>query len=253
MSSRDKNITVYALDDEPIAVSIIEKFVGQTKGLRLSGSSTDPVEALEEIKQIKPQLLFLDINMPEISGFDLLKTLGENKPLVIITSAYPEYAIRGYEFEVIDYLLKPIPIENFQKAVEKARERLILLQQIKTDTTPTRGEGKQDAEFFLKVNKENVRIKPSEIAFVESFGDYVKIHFIASGRNFLVARSTLSSIEKELPKHTFIRTHRSSIVNISQIESIKGNTISLKKAIEIPVGKTYRQSVQKIFNKLSIN
>lgn len=252
MTLAKTDISVYILDDEPIAVEIIENFVSRTEGLNLAGFSTDPVIALSEIEKVKPQFLFLDINMPEISGFDLLKVLGENRPLVIITTAYPEYAIRGYEFEVIDYLLKPIPYSGFQKAISKAITRLELLRQSKLPPV-SEFEDVPNQDFFLKVNKENVRINPSEIAFIESLGDYIKVHFIRRGRNFLVARSTLSSIEKELPEHEFIRIHRSSIVNISQIESIKGNTVSLKKAIEIPVGKTYKQKVQKLFSDLSIN
>ncbi|KPM47582.1 hypothetical protein AFM12_13870 [Jiulongibacter sediminis] len=253
MSSRDKNISVFVLDDEPIAVSIIEKFVGETEGLELKGSSTDPVQALSEIEQLKPQLLFLDINMPEVSGFDLLKTLGDNKPLVIITSAYPEYAIKGYKFEVIDYLLKPIPYSDFKAAVDTAIDRQKLLQKVQKEDPAGKNETNITDGFFLKVNKENIRVKPAEIAFIESLGDYVKIHFIGRSKRFLVARSTLSSIEKELPESEFIRVHRSSIVNISQIDSINGSTISLKKAIEIPVGKTYRQIVQKVFKDLAIN
>ncbi|MGR3810215.1 LytR/AlgR family response regulator transcription factor [Jiulongibacter sp. NS-SX5] len=248
MTSELNAITVYVLDDEPIAVEIIESFVHQSKNLKLLGSSTDPVFALSELAQLKPDLLFLDVNMPEISGFDLLKILGDKKPLVIITSAHVEHAIKGYEFEVIDYLLKPIPYDDFKNALKKVKKRLQYIKNSDDDKNSNRA-----SDIFIRADKENIRLRTDEISHIESFGDYVKIYRVGKGQNVIVARSTLSAMENELPSEEFLRVRRSSIVNISEIDTIKNHIIVLKKEIEIPIGKTYRNPVIKSLKKLTIN
>lgn len=235
----------YILDDEPIAVEILEKFVSRESRLELAGSSSDPEHALSELPTLKPELIFLDINMPEINGFDLLQILGNQKPLIIITSAYPEFALKGFEYEVLDYLLKPIPFERFQKAVDKAEKQFKLL-------TPTESNNQINPLYF-KVDGVNIRVDPEEISNIEGFGDYVKIYFSSNSKKFLLTRISMNEMIKLLPENNFIRVHRSHIINSDSIDFMAPSFIRLKSEVNIPVGKTYRAKVKNYKKAISGN
>jgi two-component system LytT family response regulator len=229
---------VTIIDDEPLAIEILEKFVNRTDGLELSGAYYDSSKALKEITENLPDLLLLDINMPEVTGFDLLKTLGDRKPMVIITTAYPDYALKSYEFEVIDYLMKPIPYTRFLQAVERARKR-------KKETLP--------ATFFIKTDKRNIQINIDEISFIESQEDYIKINFINKIQGSALARLSLKNMQGRLPAEKFLRVHKSFIVNISEIASMSDNQLLLRSQSKVPIGRTYQSRIKAAISEITLN
>ncbi len=231
------------IDDEPPAQRIIENFVEQTTGLQLAGKCFHAREALDFLHKNTVDLLFLDINMPVISGLSFLRTL-QNPPLVIITTAYREYAIEGYELNVVDYLTKPITYERFFQAVDKAMARFRPTKQnLKTATNGTN----KPAEFiFVKDDKTTYKIDLESIKFVESMGDYVKI--ITTAKNY-ITNQTMKHLEELLPPEKFLRVHKSFIVALAHIHSITGNRITIGNYDDIPIGKTYRKTFLDIINQ----
>lgn len=231
------------IDDEPPAQRIIENFVQQTSGLKLAGKCFHAREALDFLHKNTVDLFFLDINMPIINGLAFLRTL-QNPPLVIITTAYREYAIEGYELNVVDYLTKPITYERFFQAVDKAMARF---HQKKQNPEPVTGNtGKPAGFIFVKDDKITYKIDLDSIQFIESMGDYVKI--ITTEKNF-VTNQTMIHIEELLPSERFSRVHKSFIVALEHIDSITGNRITINNYNAIPIGKTYRKAFLDLINR----
>ena len=229
---------VSIIDDEPLAIEILEKFVTRTEGLEIASTYFDSSRALKEITTNLPDLLFLDINMPEVSGFDLLKTLGDRKPLVIITTAYPDYALKSYEFEVVDYLMKPIAYSRFVQAVERARKR-------KKET--------MSDVFFIKTDRKNIQINADEISFIESHEDYIKIKFIIKTKGSALVRLSLKSLYEKLPAEKFLRVHKSFIVNIAEIDSVSDNQLLMRDGNKVPIGRTYQSRIKTIIGQITLN
>ena len=217
------------IEDEPLAKDLLERYIMETDGLTLVAIAEEAEEALSEIESNKPDLLFLDIKLPGISGLNFYKTLIK-RPKVIFTTAYPEYAVDGFELEAIDYLLKPFAYERFLSAISKVK---ILL-----DSTPN-----QDV-IIIKEDKKSHRIKLSSISYIESLGDYVKFHTL--DRTYL-SSETLKSLELSLPS-SFIRTHKSYIVSLDAIDYMEGNRVKVNDQM-LPVGYAYRESVSKLFKR----
>lgn len=209
------------LDDEPLAREVLETYVAQTPELNLLGSYEDPIIARPILQQGDVELLFLDIRMPGISGLELLKSL-TNKPPTIITTAFPEHALEGFELDVIDYLVKPIPYPRFLQAVDKAQRR----QSPVSDS---------DIHIMLKADKVLHRILHDDIYYAEAMGDYVKV-FATSGR--LVVKETLSALHKRLPDH-FFRCHKSYLCNLHHIQQLEGNRVRLTEG-EVAIGAAYK-------------
>lgn len=229
---------VSIIDDEPLAIEILEKFVNRTEGLEIASTYFDSSRALKEIATNLPDLLFLDINMPEVSGFDLMKTLGDRKPLVIITTAYPDYALKSYEFEVVDYLMKPIAYSRFVQAVERARKR-------KKETMPD--------VFFIKTDRKNIQINADEISFIESQEDYIKIKFIIKTKGSALVRLSLKSLYEKLPAEKFLRVHKSFIINIAEIASVSDNQLLMRDGNKVPIGRTYQSRIKTIISQSTLN
>ena len=222
------SITCYIIDDEPPAIRILEHYIGQVPQLELLGSATDPLEGMQAIQKKKPQLLFLDINMPKLSGISLLKSLPES-PMVIFTTAYPEYALEGFELEAIDYLLKPFPFERFLKAVNKV-QRLF----------NSEGNNKTVPYFlFLKVDRRLFRIPYEEIILLQAYGDYVKLYTTSQT---LLPKITLAQLEQELPASLFIRTHRSYIISLAHLKFLEGNYVQVETH-RAPIGRAFREAL----------
>lgn len=224
------------IDDEPPAQRVVEKFVSQIPYLQLIAKCKDVFDASAYLHAQKIDLIFLDINMPKMSGIDFLRSLNP-APMVIITTAYHEYAIEGYELNVTDYLLKPFSFERFFQAVNKVSKALSNTNEqvvIKSDL-----DKKNDTDdfIFVREDKVNFRVLLSEILYLESVGDYVKVH--TTNRTYLVYQ-TLKNIEKQLKDDNFIRVHKSFIVPFPKIDSIEGNSILIGKQF-IPIGTTYRK------------
>jgi DNA-binding LytR/AlgR family response regulator len=229
-------IKCIAIDDEPLALDIIEKYVSKIPDLQLTGRFTYALEALDCLNKNEVDLLFLDIQMPEISGIQFLKSL-KNAPLVIFTTAYENYALEGYDLDVVDYLLKPIPFERFVKAVGKAQE--IYSSQKSKLNQPAR-------EFiFVRSEYQMVKINFNDVLYIEGLKDYVKIF---CGPKPIFSHQNLKSIESKLPPGQFIRIHKSYIISIRKIESVQKGSIRIGGQ-EIPVGDMYRDQFFKLINE----
>lgn len=237
-------IKTIIVDDEPLAQDVLETYIEKLPDLHLVQKCSNALEANEALKSNQIDLMFLDIQMPQLTGIDFLKTLS-NPPLVIFTTAYPNYAIEGFELNALDYLLKPISLERFMKSVNKAMEQLELQNREGNNTTSPTGED----YIFVKADKKLVKINYSDILYIEGLKDYVIIR-MDKGR--VITLQTMKSLEDKLPKGTFKRIHRSYIVNISKINAIVGNMVEVMEktqAKHLPIGKNYREELLQIINK----
>lgn len=224
-----KKIKTIVIDDEPLAISLLSSYVSKVDDLELLQTFTNPIDAIDFIQNNEVDLVFLDIQMPELSGVNLMKIVGD-KVKYILTTAYSEYALEGFEHNVIDYLLKPISFSRFEKSIEKAKERLPKLQ----SSEPT--------HFFVKSSGQRHRISFDEILFVESIKDYVNIKTLS---NEFIVLDTLKSMGNQLPESQFSRVHRSYIINRNVIQTIDNKSLILNNGAEIPIGESYKMNFLK--------
>lgn len=231
------NTTCLIIDDEPLAINVIENHLSKIKGIEVVGTFTNAVESLEYLRERKVDLLFLDINMPILDGFSFLKSL-EEPPVVIITTAHAEFAAQSYELEVLDYLIKPIPFPRFLQAVNKALSRL---KDKDRENRPSERE-----YIFVKIDSKKMKkVYLDEIQVVESLKDYIKIITLS---NRYIVHQTLTSFTKNLPESKFLRIHRSYTIAIDKIEAIEGNTLEIA-GIRYVIGRSYANEVkEKILN-----
>jgi DNA-binding LytR/AlgR family response regulator len=233
-------INCIIVDDEQHAIEVLDHYVKQTPHLHLVASFTNPIEALKLLGEQKIDLVFLDIQMPELSGIDLIKAI-QGKSKVILTTAYSEYALEGYELYVVDYLLKPIRLPRFLAAVQKAVEQLNAKNE-----THSQQEIVEDDYIFVKTESKGklLKINLADIDFIESMKNYVAIH--RGGQKTLVYTS-MKDLEERLPKKQFIRVHKSFIIPISRITGIEGNLVRLKNVTaEILIGENYKAELMEI-------
>lgn len=219
------------VDDEPIAREIIESFINKTPNLSLIGSFQNAVDALNFEQKKEVDIYFLDINMPDINGLSLAKIINKNAH-IIFTTAYRDYAIDGFNLDVIDYLLKPIAFDRFLQAIEK-----IPKQQL-TKTVNHTSENKTDF-LFVRSERKMIKVSFNEILYIESLSDYIKIHLT---NQVLVTRETISNIYNKLPQHLFIRIHRSYIISISKIHSYTNEFIEVANKA-LPISRSYKETV----------
>ena len=225
------------IDDEPLARNVIQEYAKKLPSLKIIGECNDAICAHQVLQNNAIDLLFLDINMPKLSGIEFLKTL-KNPPLVILTTAYSEYALEGYELDVIDYLKKPYSFERFCKAYFRAEELLTLKQSsLKTEAVE-----KQFDFLFIKSDKKSIKVKISDICYIEGLGDYIKLYLTDKK---LVTNLSMKKIESLLPTEQFYRIHKSFIISINKIESIEGNTVKIGNS-KLPIGNLYRQDFMSI-------
>jgi len=230
------------IDDEPLAHKVIGKYAGDLPHLEVVGSAYSAMEAMGMLGQQQVDLIFLDINMPRIQGLDFLRTL-PNPPMCIITTAYKEFALEGYELKVIDYLLKPIAFERFFQAVNRAIEQKQLMEKptaVSTQETVTKNE---DPTLFLKEDRKVHQVKVKDIDYLESYGSYVKVH--VAGQT-IITLERLSNFEEKLKVHHFIRVHKSYLVPVDRIELIEGNEL-IVSGKKLPIGAVYRHNVNDLF------
>ena len=229
-----KEISCAVIDDEPIARQILEDFIRQDERLSLKHTYRNAKEALSGMSEMPVELVFLDINMPGLTGFQFLKTM-TNPPAVIFTTAYREYAMEGFEANAIDYLLKPIAIERFLLAVNKA---LKFLRPAQRDAATHSAAAVHKDFFFVKADGGLVKIFFEEILFIEALKEYVKI---VTRERAVITYHTISGLEEKLPAGKFYRIHRSYIVNINAISSIEGFQVKIGKH-DLPVSRNERDS-----------
>lgn len=226
------------VDDEDLARGIIELYLKDVDFIEVVASCSSAMEALNCLNTNKIDIIFLDINMPKIDGLTFIKTL-KSMPKIIITTAYREFAVEGFELDVVDYLCKPFSFERFLMAINKTVTRINSEQNQQIETENSKKESIQNQEaIFIKSDKKSFRINLDEILFIEADGDYVKI--ITSEKSFITYMN-LKDIEKLLPKKLFPRVHRSFIVSITKIDSVEGNQIKMGKSI-IPVGRNFKEN-----------
>lgn len=212
------------VDDEPSARQILDQYIREVPQFEAAGECSDALEAIEFLRDQPVDLLFLDINMPRLSGISFLKS-SPHPPAVILTTAYDEYALEGYELDVVDYLLKPFSFERFLKAVTKAEKRLI----------PSVNQN----YLVVRADKKTYKISYNDILFIESLGDYVTIHTAVQK---LTTYETLKNLEEKLPSYLFIRVHKSFLIALDKADYMEGN-LFLIQGHEIPIGATYKEEV----------
>ncbi len=257
------------VDDEPLAQELIERFISRVPYLELVGKFDNAIVAVNGITTLKPDVVFLDVNMPEMTGLEFLESFTLNRPNIIITTAYPQYAIEGFEHDVVDYLLKPVSLSRFMKAISKLMAKLPAQMQTGTaepadvaeEEPPRKDEplpapprdqalpsppvekesAIRDKFFMVKEDKKLVKVNLNEIVFVEGMKDYVKIHLFD---RFIVTHITMTKIAEMLPEPGFIRINRSFVVKISFIKLLEGNMIEMANGKKLPIGINYRESVK---------
>ncbi|MEY8761552.1 LytR/AlgR family response regulator transcription factor [Chryseobacterium tongliaoense] len=215
------------VDDESLAISLLEHYVEKIPFLELVFSTEDPIHALEYLQKNDSDLIFLDIQMPELTGINFMKILGDRQKY-ILTTAYSEYALEGYEHNIVDYLLKPISFERFQKSALKAQERFSFQ------------ENNAESHFFVKSSGQLHRINFNDIFYIESIKDYVNIR---TATEEYIVLDTLKSLEQQLNEKSFARIHKSYIINLNQIKSLDIKKVTLFSDKEIPIGESYRPNL----------
>ena len=237
-------IRTIIVDDEPLAIEILEAYIMKMPNMNLIAKCSNALEANEVLRTEDIDLMFLDIEMPMMLGTDFLKSL-KDPPQIIFTTAYPEFAVQGFELNALDYLLKPISLDRFIKAVNKVVVRY-------EPSMSSKEYSKSLDYIFVKADKKLIKINFSEIIYIEGLKDYVLIH---TDQSRIITLQTMKSLEEKLPVELFIRAHRSYIVNLNRIKAIIGNTIEVLEKDQIkhlPIGKNYKDEIEVMIEKKRI-
>ncbi len=234
------------VEDEPLARRLMTDYVSKVPYLNLVAASSNPLEGMEVLRKQPIDLLFLDVQMPEITGISMLKAL-QKRPLVILTTAYSEYALEGYELDVVDYLLKPITFERFLRAVDKASQRLVPAQPAPAGAPADKNAPVEPSSsfVFVKDGTKLVKIRWSEILYVEGLKDYVTIY---TRTQKVVSLQRLKALEEQLPADKFIRIHHSYIVSVDAIDVIHKGEVQIGSAV-LPVSDTYKKTFREFVEK----
>ena len=229
------------VEDETLAQDVIKSHLRQLGRWELMGVYRNAPEAMEALRTMEVDVIFLDIRLPGMSGLNFLRSL-QDPPLVVLTTAYAEYAVESYEFSIIDYLLKPISFERFSRAVDKIEDGWLF-----SPAAAGREQERNGDHIFIKSNSKFFKVNFSEIVYIQGMKDYLKVH---TPEYTLVTHQTMNELEKLLPARQFIRVHKSYIIAISHIRSIYGNSIELGK-VTIPIGVNYKESVMSLVGRRS--
>lgn len=226
------------IDDEPLAIKLIRSHLSKIDSFEIAGECRNALKAVEFLKSEKIDLMFLDINMPEITGLDFLKSLPD-PPYVIITTAYREYAIDGYDLDVVDFLLKPISFERFLKAINRYcnRNRISI-----SDNDKSRNESPDKKNIYIQDGKNIYRLEYDDIKYFEGYGEYVKV--ITNSKSYTV-RDSLADFAGRLPEDSFLRIHKSYIVNLQKITGFSTVHVLLEN-IQLPIGRIFREKAVKV-------
>lgn len=234
-------IQCLVVDDEELARTLLETYIRKVNSLHLVGKCRDPLEAMEMMKKNKVDLLFLDIQMPELTGIEFLKIMNP-KPVVIFTTAYANYALEGYQLDVIDYLLKPFGFDRFLQAVNKATEWVEFKNTGRAKDALADGTNTPLKDYLLVKSEHKIhKIRYSDIFFIQAMQDYVAFH-TTQGR--ILSLNALKSLELELPEDKFIRIHKSYIIAIEKVRTLEGNLLHVQSE-KLPIGANYKEAVLK--------
>ena len=230
-----------AIDDEDLALELLEDYISKVPYLQLVATSDDPLEALTIIQEQAIDLVFLDIQMPGLNGLQLIQSLSNN-PMCILVTAYSQYALDGFNLNVVDYLVKPVPFDRFLKACNKANE----LHQLKNKSSEMAKESEPDY-FFINADYSHIKVSYADILWVEGLKDYIKIHLTNNSKP-IVARISMKSLEELLPSSKFLRIQKSYIVSKTQITAVKKNSVFIGST-ELSIGENYKDSVVAFLGK----
>ncbi len=241
-------MTCIIIDDEPLAIDVIDSYCNALGSVKVVKTFSNAIDAIEFLSGNKIDLVFSDIEMPNISGIDFVKALEGRIPYLIFTTAYPQYALEGFDLNATDYLVKPIPFPRFIKAINRVKDLMKLNQKnaLIGNFTPAEGEKESADEFiFVKSEYENLKINLQDIKFIQGLKDYLKIHTQQSKK--ILTLMSFKQILDKLPSDKFLRVHRSYVINISKITSIQKNKILIDEE-RIPIGESYKNIVYQRFS-----
>ena len=237
-------LTCWIIDDEPLAIELLESYVAKTPLLKLTGSYSSALEAMQDAATKSVDIIFLDIQMPEISGMEFARFVKEDTR-IIFTTAFSEYALEGYRVDALDYLLKPISYTKFLEATKKALKWFELKESAQnkdTKATPVQ----QEEQMFVKADHKLIRILFKDILYIEGWKDYVKIH-LKDKPHPILSLMSMKGLEETLPSTNFIRIHRSFIIQKNKIDSISKNRVTIGDK-ELPIGESYKQEFNKVID-----
>ncbi|MEI6888699.1 MAG: LytTR family DNA-binding domain-containing protein [Bacteroidota bacterium] len=229
-------ISCIAIDDEPLAVKKISAYIQKTPFLELVAECRSAFEAMRVIEDHKIQLIFIDINMPDLNGLEFVKSLAD-KPYIVFTTAYSEYAVEGFQVDAADYLLKPVTYSSFLKAANKVKNLIDLTANSQKESIRTTA-----SHLFVKSDYKLIRIELDDIKYIESQHEYIKIHLINSPR--VMTQLSMKAIQEQLPSDRFMRVHRSFIVSLKKISVVERNRIVFDGKVHIPVSDRYKEKFQ---------
>lgn len=235
-------INCLLVDDEPLAMDVIASYLEKVSGFEVKAKCKNALEAFEVLQNKEIDLIFLDINMPQLNGIEFVKTL-TNPPKIIFTTAYRDYAIEGFELDAIDYLLKPVSFGRFMKAINKIQRKPII-EEIPTNE-PLVKTSNTDPFLYVKMDKRILKVYLDNIIYIESQKDYVRI--VMEDNEDVVTKQKISYLEQRLPSGQFLRVHRSYIVAINKITAFSSINIEIDK-MELPIGRSYKQFVMEALN-----
>ncbi len=235
---------VIAVDDEPLALGQLEKCIAKVPFLELAGSFSSASGALRFLKGNSVDAMFIDVNMPDLSGLDLVRSL-ENPPLIVFTTAYSEYAVEGFRVNAVDYLLKPFSFDEFLAASEKLKSRMEMLRASQSQPTSSAGNDLQDKFVFFKAGYKIVKVSVSNIIYVESMSEYLKIYEVGETMPKVVL-SSFRKLQEKLPESVFVRVHKSYLVNLARVSEVSGGTLCMEGGKVIPIGDSYRASLMNL-------
>lgn len=241
------NMTCAIVDDEPLALGLLESYVKKTPGLSLGGKYSSAVEAATGLQVHPVDLLFLDIQMPDLNGLDLSKIIDTSRTKIVFTTAFPQYALEGYKVNALDYLLKPISYSDFVSAVSRAQRWYDLREAQREKNEPESTGEPLTGYLFVKSDYKIIRVNFADILYVEGLKDYVKI-YLASSHKPILSLSTMGSMEAALPASGFFRVHRSFIVNMSRVNVMERGQIVFGDK-HLPVSDSYKDKVQDFINR----
>jgi DNA-binding LytR/AlgR family response regulator len=229
------------VDDEPLARELIKGYVAKLENFEIVAECSDAMKALNVLRAKTVDLIFMDIQMPQITGIEFLKTL-KHAPKVIITTAYREYALDGFDLDVVDYLLKPITFERFLKSVNKYYQ--MNQDDVQLVTNQGNEKGAEETFIYVKENKKVIKIYLSEIKYIEGLSEYVQIY---TDKRKVIVKTSLTLMEEKLPAEQFLRIHKSYIISVNKIEAFTANTIEIQNK-ELPIGRSYKNVVLNLLN-----
>lgn len=241
--ANEQKIICLAVDDEPPALDVLKNYIAAISSLELAGTCNNAIEASNILRARDIDLLFLDIQMPQLLGTDLIRTL-KKPPKVIFTTAYRKFAVEGFELDAVDYLLKPISFERFLKAINKVME--VSLEKNRAGSPPPAPvSASTDPFIHFRADRKMMKIALDDILYIESLKDYIKV--VTRSRT-IITKQSISSLEENLPKDSFVRIHRSYIVSLSKIDSYTSELIEIAKQ-ELPISRMYRLEVEKLLRR----